>query len=352
MGTEGQQTLAEISTQPEAWADALQAFEALQGELKKNWSALRPQRALFIGCGSTHYLSLTAAFLFQGLTGVPARACPSSEIMLFGPQVMPDPGRTLLIATSRSGTTTETLMAVERFRQLEGQAVWAITCYPDSPLAQAADLVLPAQAAQEQSVAQTRSFTSMLLLAQLLTAALAGNAAMLERLHRLPQALNDLAGRLGHLPQRLGIDLEIERFYFLGGGPLYGVASEAMLKTKEMSLAHAEAYHPLEFRHGPMSMVNEHTLVVGLLSDAGLAEELRVLEEMQRLGARILVLAEDGSALASWQPETVIELQSSLEEWERGLLYLPVLQRLAYHRALAKGLDPDRPHNLTAVVTL
>jgi glucosamine--fructose-6-phosphate aminotransferase (isomerizing) len=352
MGTKGQHTLAEITTQPEAWADALQAFEARQDELKRSWTCLRLQRVLFAGCGSTHYLSQTAAFLFQSLTGVPARACPSSEIVLFGPQVMPDPGRTLLVAISRSGTTTETLIAVERFRRLGGQAVWTITCYPNSPLAQAADLVLPAQAAQEQSVAQTRSFTSMLLLAQALTAALAGNAAMLERLRRLPEALNNLSGRLGDLPRQLGTNLDIERIYFLGGGPLYGVANEAMLKTKEMSLSHAEAYHPLEFRHGPMSMVNEHTLVVGLLSDSGLAEELRVLAEMQQLGARVLALAEDGSALTPRRPETVVELQSSLKEGERGLLYLPVLQRLAYHRALAKGLDPDRPNNLTAVVTL
>jgi len=352
MGTKGQHTLAEITTQPEAWADALQAFEARQDELKKSWACLRLQRVLFAGCGSTHYLSQTAAFLFQSLTGVPARACPSSEIVLFGSQIMPDPGRTLLVAISRSGTTTETLNAVERFCRLGGQAVWTITCYPNSPLAQAADLVLPAQAAQEQSVAQTRSFTSMLLLAQALTAALAGDAAMLERLRRLPGALNDLSGRLGDLPRQLGTNLDIERIYFLGGGPLYGVANEAMLKTKEMSLTHAEAYHPLEFRHGPMSMVSEHTLVVGLLSDSGLAEELRVLAEMQQLGACILALAEDGSVLTPWRPETVVELRSGLEEWERGLLYLPVLQRLAYHRALAKGLDPDRPNNLTAVVTL
>jgi glucosamine--fructose-6-phosphate aminotransferase (isomerizing) len=286
------------------------------------------------------------------LTGVPARAYPSSEIVLFGPQALTDPSRTLLVAVSRSGTTTETRLAVDRFRQLGGQAVWTITCYPASPLAQAADLVLPAVAAQEQSVAQTRSFTSMLLLAQAMTAALAGQRAMSERLGWLPQLLDEVVGRAGDLPRQLGGDLGIERIYFLGNGPLYGVANEAMLKTKEMTLSHAEAYHPLEFRHGPMSMVNEHTLVVGLLSDTALAEERRVLQEMQRLGARILAFVEDGSALDGWPPDHLVELRSGLAEWERGLLDLPLLQHMAYHRALAKGLDPDRPHNLTAVVTL
>ena len=146
--------------------------------------------------------------------------------------------------------------------------------------------------------------------------------------------------------------MDIERIYFLGGGPFYGLANEAMLKTKEMSLSHSEAYHSLEFRHGPMSMVNEHTLVVGLLSDTGLAEELRVLKDMQELGARTLAFIEDVSAMAEWRADHIVELRSGLGEWERGPLCLPVLQRIAYYRAVAKGLDPDRPHNLTAVVEL
>jgi glucosamine--fructose-6-phosphate aminotransferase (isomerizing) len=92
--------------------------------------------------------------------------------------------------------------------------------------------------------------------------------------------------------------------------------------------------------------------MVGLLSDAGLAEELRVLKEMQRLGARTLALIEDASVFADWQADYVVELRSGLYEWERGPLYLPVIQRLAYHRAIAKGLDPDWPKNLKAVVEL
>ena len=125
-----------------------------------------------------------------------------------------------------------------------------------------------------------------------------------------------------------------------------------MLKTKGMSLSYAEAYHPLEFRYGPMSMVDEHTLVVGFLSDSGVAAEFRVLEDMQGLGGRILGLIEDASAFSGWRADHVIELRSGLDEWERGPLYLPLLQRLAYNRAIAKGLNPDRPNNLEAVVEL
>jgi glucosamine--fructose-6-phosphate aminotransferase (isomerizing) len=350
MTPRGQHTWTEITGQPEAWRATLGAFAADRTALEGFLNQTDLAQILVVGCGSTHYLAQTAAAILTRRTRTPAHALPSSELWLFPSTASPD--RTLLLAVSRSGTTTETLRALERFRETHGGLVLAVTCYPASSLAQQADFALVTLGGQEQSVAQTRSFTSMLLLSQALAATLGRDEGTLEHLQRLPDALEDLVARLGDLPQQLGTDQDIERIFFLGGGPLYGLANEAMLKTKEMSLSYAEAYHPLEFRHGPMSMVNEHTLVVGLLSDTGLAEELRVLEDMQGLGACTLALTEDGSVFSGWRLDHLVELRSGLDEWERGPLYLPVIQRMAYHRAMAKGLDPDRPNHLTAVVEL
>ena len=355
-------TLSEIVSQPEVWRATLRGFAAGRPALDRFLEQAVFEQVLAVGCGSTHYLAQAAAATLNSCTIFPARALPSSELWLF-PDTIPGE-ETLLVAISRSGTTTETLRAVECFREVGAGPVLAVTCYPASPLAQQADFALVATDAQEQSVAQTRSFTSMLLLTQALAATLDGDEGMLERLGRLPGALEDLVSRVGDLPQRLGEDRAIERLFFLGSGPLYGLASEAMLKTKEMSLSYAEAYYPLEFRHGPMSMVDEHTLVVGFLSDTARAPELRVLKDMQGLGAHTLALmedsapsgdgvpSEDGADLSDWRAEHVIELRSGLDEWERGPLYLPLVQRLAYHRAIAKGLDPDHPTHLTAVVEL
>ncbi len=343
-------TWQEILSQPQTWQATLDAFAVGKTALEEFAGQADVDQILVVGCGSTYYLSQTAAATLTHCSGIPARALPSSELWLFPGTVSPNP--TLLLAVSRSGTTTETLRALERFREAGGGLAIAVTCYPESPLSRQADFALVTPAGQEQSIAQTRSFTSMLLLIQALAATLAGDEGMLERLNRLPDALEDLVVRLGDLPQRLGADQEIERFFFLGGGPLYGLANEAMLKAKEMSLSHAEAYHPLEFRHGPMSMANERALVVVFLSDAGLGEELRVLEEMAGLGARTLALVEDGSVFSDWRSHDVVELRSGLNEWERGPLYLPVIQRVAYHRAVVKGLNPDRPNNLKAVVEL
>jgi glucosamine--fructose-6-phosphate aminotransferase (isomerizing) len=271
----GGHTWQEILSQPQTWQFTLDGFAADSPALEAFLEQADFDQVVVIGCGSTHYLAQVAASALPCWTGTAARTFPSSEVWLF-PDMIPR-GRSHLLAVSRSGTTSETLRALERFREVAGGPVLTITCYPENPLAQQADFTLAAPHAQEQSVAQTRSFSSMLLLMQALTATMAQNEAMLDPLGRLPGILNDLMDRIGDLPRRLGGDLTIDRIFLFGAGPLCGLANEAMLKTKEMSLSDAEAYHPLEFRHGPMSMANEHMLVVGLLSDTGQQEQCACL---------------------------------------------------------------------------
>lgn len=346
MNATGQHTFTEITTQTTAWAEAIKAFKAVEGTLKRTWTGLNPTHVLFVGCGSTHYLSQTAAAIFQRLTGLPTRACPSSELILFAPQVLSDPKRTLLVAISRSGTTTETIEAIVHFRRLGGQAVWGISCYPEGNLARSADLILLAEAAQEQSIAQTRSFSSMLILAQALAAVIAGED--ISALDHLPELGDRLLEQTAPLAEALGQQADLDRFFFLGSGIRYGLANEVMLKMKEMSLSYSEGFHFLEFRHGPMAMVNAKTLVVGLLSEIAQTYEAAVLSEMAALGGAILAV--NAPPQADFQHQ--IEFGASLPLWISPVLYLPALQLLAYHRAVSKGLDPDAPRNLQAVIHL
>jgi glucosamine--fructose-6-phosphate aminotransferase (isomerizing) len=124
-----------------------------------------------------------------------------------------------------------------------------------------------------------------------------------------------------------------------------------MLKMKEMSLSYSEAYHFLEFRHGPMAMVNANTLVAGLISDSGGSHEIAVLRQMRDQGARVLSITESDTAqLSEWSH--VVPLNSGLPNWARSVLYLPVLQTMAYYRAMARGVNPDHPANLEAFVSL
>lgn len=343
-------TRNEIGQQSKAWAVTLAGFseqkmtlaESLAGTVKHAW--------LVTGCGSTYYVSLSAAALLRRF-GIVAWSHPASEIVYFG-EMLPH-GDVNLLTISRSGTTTETQWAVDRFRKSypHGKVV-SITTQPESPLAKASDLVLSADAAQEKSVAQTRSFTSMFILSQCLAGLLGGDLGLADRLEKLPPSLDRLIEHNGSLARQLGEDVSLQRFFFLGAGPNYGLACEAMLKTKEMTRSWAEAFHPLEFRHGPMSVVDDHSLVICLVSDSEQEAEVRVVRDMKKLGARILALTEDVSR-TDWNGiDYVVELQSGLNEWERGALYLPFIHWMDYYRTLAKGLDPDLPTNLTAVVEL
>jgi glutamine---fructose-6-phosphate transaminase (isomerizing) len=348
--TKGVFTRDEIASQPEIWRKTLEGFLPQIKKLPGGPEHAAKKQFLVTGCGSTHYLSLSTAAVLRS-RGISAWGYPASEIVHF-PSLLPV-GDAWMLAISRSGTTTETGWALDTFRKLypNGKVV-VITTQPEVEMARGADLLLACPAAQEESVAQTRSFTSMYLLAEAFAGALAGDAETLTRLQTLPNTLEKLLTRVGALPQRIGEDLSIERIFFLGGGPLYGLASECMLKTKEMTCSWAEAYHPLEFRHGPMSVVNHQTLVVGLISDSQQDAEIKVLQDMQKLGARILAITENANKPEYQGFEDVVELRSGLTEWERGALYLPVVQWIAYYRALAKKLDPDQPENLTAVVEL
>jgi glucosamine--fructose-6-phosphate aminotransferase (isomerizing) len=342
----GQHTLREILSQPAGWAAAYERLVGRREEILAAWASVQPQQIIVTGCGSTHYLSQSAAALLQGLTGIPARGLPASEIVLFPNQVLYRPEQTLLLAISRSGTTTETAAAMDQFRSLGGKAVWGITCYEDTPVGQESDFVLLTDMAQEQSIAQTLSFSTMLYSAQGL-AALAGGHD-LTPLGEMPEACRQLIESTYEVATHWGTESGMERFFFLGSGPLYGTACEAMLKMKEMSITHSEAYHFLEFRHGPKALVDEHATVVGMIGADTFRHEAAVIAEMAEMGGKTVTLIPGENSAG----HVTVHLPGNLPAWTMPILYLPVVQSMAHARSMAKGLDPDHPRNLSAVVFL
>jgi len=329
-------TYNEIKTQTEAWAQALDVVHASSFPKAEDYD-----QVLFIGCGSTYYLSLAGAALYQELTGRVARAIPAGELLLNSETVLTNT-KTLLVAVSRSGTTTETIKAVEKLKSEKRGDVIVVSNY-DEVLSRLADLSIVIDKGQEESVAQTRSFASMYVAVTAFCAKMAGRNDLVEAMKKLPEVGNLIIAKYELYAKSLGENLAFDRFYFLGSGIRYGLACEANLKMKEMTLTHSEPFHVLEFRHGPMSMVNENAVVVGLLSDANRVHEAKVLAEMEELGGTVVSLGES---------EANVCFESGIPESVRGVLYLPVLQLMAFYRSLAKGLNPDRPANLTAVVKL
>jgi glucosamine--fructose-6-phosphate aminotransferase (isomerizing) len=343
MANPGTHTFEEIRSQPLAWTQALDVVRSRKDEIKDLWKKHHSAQVLFTGCGSTYYLALAAASLFQELTGRAARSAPAGELILYPNTVFETDIPTVLIAISRSGTTTETVAAVQQFKNTGRGPTLVITNYPETQLTELGDLTFAIPAGSEQSVAQTRSFASMYVAATAFATITGNRFDLLENMSSLPGIGEKLIQEYDTLAHQIGENLTLDRFYFLGSGSRYGLACEANLKMKEMSLTHSEPFFFFEFRHGPMSMVANTAMLIGLLSEANSSHEQAVLDEMQALGGRLLTLGETNADVA---------FSSGLPEAVRDVFYLPVLQLLAYYRAVAKGLNPDSPRNLSAVVHL
>jgi len=225
--------------------------------------------------------------------------------------------------------------------------VLSLSCAARSPLAQQADLALCSPRGREKSVVMTKSFSSLLLLGLLLTAQRAGDAGLRRELHRLP-TLGRRVLKMA-LPLMRDVGTAASRFVFLGAGPAHGIAWESMLKLTEMAQRPAVAYHPLEFRHGPIAVAGPDTVAVLFGTEGGKRLEKALVKDLRRQGVTVVALADDWSME---EAETGVALGVGLSDAARSLLYLPFGQALAYYRAVGAGLDPDRPQHLTSVVRL
>jgi glucosamine--fructose-6-phosphate aminotransferase (isomerizing) len=342
--------LSEILSQPLCWRTCLKELldnrtlsriaEQLGG--KRNW--------LFVGCGSSFYVALSAASTLTALTGMPARAVPASEILLF-PQLTLVAEDCIPVLISRSGRTSEVLKVAEAFRE-RNIATLGISCAPNQTLEKLVSSAIVLPAADEQSTVMTRSFTSMLMALQALAATMGRQEDFLES----QRALNPCAERLvDELPNH--VEEFVSRHAFadyvcLGQGALYGIACESALKLTEMSVSYGQSFHTLEFRHGPKSIVSQQTLIMFLLSESGYKAELEVLEEIKELGGITFVVTNRAEERARRAADFLVELGADGPELARLPLYLPAQQLLGLYTGIKKGLDPDRPRHLSRVVVL
>jgi glucosamine--fructose-6-phosphate aminotransferase (isomerizing) len=348
----GAHSLAEILSQPHCWSNCLKELEANRQleEIRERFADAAEW--LFIGCGSSYYLALTAAASWSAITGLRARAIPASELLLFPDLWLAGSENYAAVLISRSGRTSEVLKAAEFLESKKKIATVAVTCAGDQPLERIASSTLALLPADEESTVMTRSFTSMLLALQYLAAFFVENHAFAKALRKLPTAaervLNDLHPRLREF---VGAH-QFADYVCLGQGPFYGLACESTLKLTEMSVSYGQAFHTLEFRHGPKSIAGPETLLVFLLSQTGYAAESEVLQEVKALGGTTLVLANRADTQVRGSADFLVEFAFDLPELARLAAYVFAGQLLGLYTGLKKGLDPDRPRNLSRVVIL
>jgi glutamine---fructose-6-phosphate transaminase (isomerizing) len=281
------------------------------------------------GCGTSYYLAQSLACAYNS-HGQRAIAVPGAEWALRPECYLSDCSDVLVIGLSRSGTTTETVQAITASRA-RGWSTFAVSCEKGSEILLEADrgLHLPTHAGE--GIVMSVS-ASLMLLGGLRAVGIAVPDAVIT------------AGQAGLEQMDAGAALLQGRshFVYLGAGANYGIATEGSLKLQEMSLSFSQSFHPMEYRHGPISLIDRHSVVVMLYSDDTQEAEAKVAADVQAKGARVIGINGPGD----------LRINLGVTGLQATLAVLPALQIMGEYVALLKGINTETPRHLTKVVVL
>lgn len=353
----------EIHEQPRAIADTIEAvidggfsaelFGAHAGAVLKDIQGVQ-----ILACGTSYYAGLTARYWIEAISGLPCSVEIASEYRYRAAYANP---KHLVVTISQSGETLDTMEALKYAKSLGHEHTLSICNVPESAIPRASELVCYTRAGAEIGVASTKAFTTQLAALFQLTVVLGklhGNvsaedeAGYLEELRFLPGSIQHA---LNLEPQ---IALWAEKFapksdaLFLGRGLHYPIALEGALKLKEISYIHAEAYPAGELKHGPLALVDADMPVVVIAPNDKLLEKVKSnMQEVRARGGELFVFADQDSNFTESEGVHVIRTPRHTGVLSPVVHTIPV-QLLAYHTALARGTDVDKPRNLAKSVTV
>ncbi|MDL2284054.1 glutamine--fructose-6-phosphate transaminase (isomerizing) [Oxalobacter sp. OttesenSCG-928-P03] len=351
----------EIFEQPQALADTLQGIEEFTPWLfGEEAGAVFEQvdAILILACGTSYYAGLTAKYWLEAKAGIPVNVEIASEYRYRSS--VPNP-RTLVVTITQSGETADTLAAL-RHAQEQGMTETLTICnVATSAMVRECRLAYITRAGVEIGVASTKAFTTQLAALFLLTLVFARMRGKLT-----PEQESGYLRELRHLPAAISAVLALEpqiiswaetfsryeNALFLGRGMHYPIALEGALKLKEISYIHAEAYPAGELKHGPLALVTEQMPVVTVAPRDDLLEKLKSnMQEVRARGGQLFVFADSDTHIISEPGIHVIRLPENYGVLS-PLLHVVALQLLAYHAALVRGTDVDKPRNLAKSVTV
>ena len=351
----------EIFEQPKAIADTLDAVPAISPDLFGDGAYRVFQsidQVLVLACGTSYYSGLVGRQWIESFAGIPATVEVASEYRYR--DSVPNP-KTLVVCISQSGETADTIAALKHARSLGMPHTLTICNVPTSAMVRECELAYLTRAGVEIGVASTKAFTTQLVGLFLLALSLAqtrgrlddaAEAVHLKALRHLPVAVQSV---LALEPQVLAWSERFarkENALFLGRGLHYPVALEGALKLKEISYIHAEAYPAGELKHGPLALVTSEMPVVAVAPNDALLEKLESnLHEVRARGGELFVFADARTRIESAEGVHVIRMPEHYGALS-PILHVVPLQLLAYHTAVARGTDVDKPRNLAKSVTV
>ena len=343
----------EILEQPEVFEKILKEKKEEINDIAEKIIKKKFNSIYFIGCGSSYYASQVGSFYISKYTNLYTNALPSSEFIFYKPSYIKKDS--LLVFLSRSGETTETVKALRYAKKL-GLETLAISNNPNSSLAKEAKNFININAGEEKSVVMTKTFSGSILILKIL----AFRISMLKRNKNIKKILKEIEKLPNYAKQLIEKEEEIKKIVneysnykiiFLGSGPNYPISLESALKLRETSYLMTEAFHVLEFRHGPIAEVDEKTLI-NIIAPKGINKKifLDLMKDIKNKNGKLLTITNikeilEESTISINLPEKI------LEEISPSINVIPN-QLFAYYISIGKGYDPDNPRHLSKVVKL
>ena len=366
--------LKEIHEQPRAIRDTINSRISDNNEIILDNIDLDLEnidKIYILGCGSAYYVGMAAKYAIEKSCGMSAEVDLSSEFRYrFGENTRKmNPNfsgvkrdlrvnkSTLVILISQSGETADTIAALREVKKY-GAKTLSIVNVVGSTIARESDYVIYTRAGQEVAVATTKALTSQLSLVFLLAEYMARklgfveDTTLIEDLKKIPEQVENLNKSENKIKSYAEKFKTSDAVFFLGRGMDYPVALEGALKLKETSYVHAEAYAAGELKHGPISLVEEGTLVIAVATQDELYEKMiSNIQEVKSRGATVLIITNEGNTSAEKVGDMVYYIPKTHELLTPLLSVIP-LQQFGYYSAVLRGLDVDKPRNLAKSVVV
>jgi glucosamine--fructose-6-phosphate aminotransferase (isomerizing) len=355
--------LKEIYEQPEVLENAMRGrldeadCTAHFGGLNLDTQQLRrAERIILTACGTSYHAALVAEYLFEELARIPVEVEYASEFRYRNP---PIDRNTIVLAITQSGETADTLAAVRESKR-KGHPTLAICNVVGSSIAREADGGVYLHAGPEIGVASTKAFTAQVTVLTMLALyfgrlrhlSSVQGTQMIQELHAMPDAVRRVLTCHDEVRRIAERYFSVNNFLYMGRQYLYPVALEGALKLKEISYIHAEGYPAAEMKHGPIALVDEETPSVFLIPRNVVFDKVMSnLEEVKARGGPVIAIACEGDEEVAERADEVIYIPE-VPEYLQPLVAAVPLQLLAYHIALLRGCDVDKPRNLAKSVTV
>ncbi|MBN1392517.1 MAG: glutamine--fructose-6-phosphate transaminase (isomerizing) [Sedimentisphaerales bacterium] len=314
------------------------------------------KRLILTACGTAFHASLVGEFLFEHLARIPTETEYGSEFRYRNPII--EEG-TVVIAISQSGETADTLAAVEQAKE-RGATVLGIVNVVGSSIARATDAGIYLHVGPEIGVASTKAFTAQVAVLTMLAIELGRRKNLssseagvcIKELAQIPEKISRILKQSDNIKKIAAANIERENWLFLGRGFNYPVALEGALKLKEISYIHAEGLPAAEMKHGPIALINNGMPAVFIATEGPQYDKiLGNIEEVRARGGKIIVVATEGDENIKKHADHLIAIPDAPELLQPMLTVIP-LQLLAYHAAVLRGHDVDKPRNLAKSVTV